>query len=77
MAGYGLQVTGYEQIYGWTDIHTDRRMDRETCRLKYYFRWYILETFIQSLDMDSLLLVIRHNRMRTKTHVEHRSLFLI
>ena len=35
MASYRLQVTGY----GWTDVRTDGHMDRETCQLKYYFRY--------------------------------------
>ena len=36
--GYGLQVTGYVRKDGRTDIRTDGCMDRETWKLKYYFR---------------------------------------
>ena len=51
MAGYGL----------WTDGRTDRRMDRETCQLKYYLRCGIQSLLIgkilvQSVEMITFIL---------------------
>jgi hypothetical protein len=41
--GYRLRVTE-----GRTDVQTDGRMDRETCQLKYYFRFKIYLLIFQS-----------------------------
>ena len=35
---------------GWTDGHMDKRMDRETCQLKYYFRFsYLAQALRQKI----------------------------
>ena len=52
VTGYVTDVRTYVRTDGRTDGRTYGRMDRETCQLKYYFRWTIpLGKLNQNMDL--------------------------